>query len=80
MQRYSAGCSLLLVTSGLPPASGLLDLASLSSGEGLGVGVRGTGSSKVPDSLAGLPGSLEKQSVLASGGSEGQLVKGDDLT
>jgi len=80
MQRYSAGCSLLLVTSGLPPASGLLDLATLPSGEGLGVGVRGTGSSKVPDSLTGLPGSLEKQSVLASRGSEGQLIKGDDLT
>merc|ERR1719445_2768797 len=76
MQRYS----LLLVSSGLSSASGLLDLAALASGEGPSVGVRGASSSEVLNSLTSLPGALEKQSVLASRSSEGELIKGDDLT
>merc|ERR1719350_2557753 len=75
MQRYS----LLLVSSGLPSASGLLDLAALASGEGLGVRVRGASSSEVLNSLTSLPGALEKQSVLASRSSESQLIKSDNL-
>jgi len=39
-----------------------------------------TSSSKVPLSSAGLAWSLDHQGVLASGGPEGELVEGDDLS
>merc|ERR1719281_348312 len=71
---------LLLVSSGSSSSSCSLELASLGSGEGLGVRVGNTGSSEMLDSLTGLAGSLKEQSVLASGGSQSQLVKSDNFS
>jgi len=78
--KISTDNSLLLVSSGLPPASGSLELASLGPDEGLGVGVGSSGSSKMLDGLASLAGSLQKNGVLSSRSSQSKLVKGDDLT
>merc|ERR1719245_1905926 len=71
---------LLLVSSGSSSSSCSLELASLGSGEGLGVRVGNTGSSEMLDSLTGLAGSLKEQSVLASWGSQSQLVKSDNFS
>jgi len=72
--------NLLLVTSGLPPSSGTLELASLGANEWLDVAAWATSSSKVSLSNTSLAWSLDHQGVLASGGSEGELVEGDDFT
>merc|ERR1719245_206565 len=71
---------LLLVSSGSSPSSCSLELASLGSGEGFGVRVGNTGSSEMLDSLTGLAGSLEEQSVLACGSSQSQLIKSDNFS
>merc|ERR1719281_657272 len=71
---------LLLVSSGSSSSSCSLELASLGPGEGLGMRVGNTGSSEMLDSLTGLARSLKEQSVLASWGSQSQLVKSDNFS
>merc|ERR1719336_3719772 len=71
---------LLLVSSGCTTSSCSLELASLGSGERLGIGVWNTGSSEVSDGFTGLSWSLEKQSVLASWCSQSKLIKSDNFT
>merc|ERR1719516_919197 len=78
--KISTEDSLLLVSSGLPPAPGSLELASLGADQRLGVRVWSPGSSEVLDSLASLAGSLHQHGVLAGGGPHGQLVEGHDLS
>lgn len=71
---------LLLVTARRAPTTSAFEFASLRADVGLRVGARNTRSwAKVLLRFAGLAAALDQDSVLACGGSQGQLVESDHL-
>merc|ERR1719243_288486 len=70
---------LVLVSPGGTAATGLLELATLGADVWGSRAVGDTGGAEVAVCLASLAGALEEDGVLALGGAEGKLVKGDAL-